>query len=62
MAVGSNGKDIADGGIGDDFTSVGFDGEYLWIGGSRFSVKKGSKSPRIVRQQVLYGRVRGLLE
>lgn len=51
----SNGDRINEGGIGDCFTSLGFDGKYIWIGGSKFKEEKikPSRSPRIQRQQVI---------
>ena len=34
--------------------SIGFDGKCAWIGGNKFSSKTHARSPKILRQQVVY--------
>ncbi len=52
VVIGSNGHRLIEGGIGDDFASVGFDGKHIWLGGEKFSPNTYSKSPRLHKQQV----------
>ena len=46
----SNGQRTTSGGIGDDFASVGFDGEQVWFGGHAFRSSSSRKYGRLRKQ------------
>ena len=46
----SNGQRTTSGGIGDDFASVGFDGEQVWLGGHSFKSSSSEKYGRLRKQ------------
>lgn len=50
----SNGQLTTSGGIGDDYASVGFDGEQLWLGGQSFKPSSSNKFGRLRKQVCMH--------